>query len=536
MDNKLNLPWLSSLFPGKETTKIEQWLLILGANEFDRVSDLSALDSAGWESLPLPLAVKAVLKKSVVQDKEVLPQEHTFGAVSSQTVTEQRPPSQVDCIVVDISGSMKARSKIDVDKTREDVSKMLFHTLVDKLISLELSHAVGLLAFGETVIPIGITTQYERFHDELGRLDANQGKTKLYDSIKSAAQMISDFVAAQGATEVPILKRVFVLTDGEDNASKEMPWQVAQYLQERSIVLDAIPLADPNRVLRSMCTATGGLCFEVVSQDQGMVLFEREATLHLPFREAPSSVAPRIVDASSLIGLEGDRSAPVKEIRSAIPKSVFSPVMTARAVEAALLAADADPLPVSGDPKGSGSIFPSSLPSTAPSRPAVISSSRRIMREFVQISSTPVDGWNVFMSADDCSSWKGVLSGLPAPYIGGNWLVTFDFSSTYPMRPPRVRFVTPMYHCNVSVDGAVCLDVLQEAWSPAITMYSLLSAIRELILKPDAASPLDATKGALYRDFVNDGKPGYHEEASRHTAQFAGEPFDCLAAKYNLLS
>jgi len=36
--------------------------------------------------------------------------------------------------------------------------------------------------------------------------------------------------------------RVFVLTDGLDNASKQAAWQVAQYLQKYSIILDAFHL------------------------------------------------------------------------------------------------------------------------------------------------------------------------------------------------------------------------------------------------------------------------------------------------------
>ena len=80
-------------------------------------------------------------------------------------------------------------------------------------------------------------------------------------------------------------KRVFVLTDGEDNASRKAPWEVAQFLQRHDIVLDAIPLADHNPTLGALCAAAGGLCFEVLSQEQGLGLFEREATLHVGYRE-----------------------------------------------------------------------------------------------------------------------------------------------------------------------------------------------------------------------------------------------------------
>lgn len=57
--------------------------------------------------------------------------------------------------------------------------------------------------------------------------------------------------------------RVFCLTDGEDNASHNQYWRVAQYLQENNVILDAIPVAGENTKLQAMATATGGLCLKV---------------------------------------------------------------------------------------------------------------------------------------------------------------------------------------------------------------------------------------------------------------------------------
>ena len=189
---------------------------------------------------------------------------------------------------------------------------------------------MGLLAFGETIIPIGITTEYEKFHDELGRLDANQGSTKLYDGIFSAAAMIEEYVSAHidsdltgtdigtGTSSSELKKRIFVLTDGEDNSSRRKPWEVAQFLQHKSIVLDAIPLAGENRALQRMCTASRGLCFDIISQEQGINLFEREATLHLAYREATSEMPPNVTCDSSFNGIITNNTAPVLEMQSTL--------------------------------------------------------------------------------------------------------------------------------------------------------------------------------------------------------------------------
>jgi len=505
----INLEWLSALFPKKDPTKISQWLSVLESNEFETLDDLKTLDSEGWTSLQLPLLVKNVIKCSLKATPEILGDGKEMSSVGNVDMTvdpEQTlatvisEVTQVDCIVIDISSSMRARSNIDIDKTREDVSKMLFHTLIDKLIMLELSHAVGLVSFGLSITPIVITREYEKFHDELGRLDACQGKTKLYDAIYAAAEMIEDYVVTNMISNVgeEVQKRIFVLTDGEDNASQMQPWEVANFLQSKSIVLDSIPLAGRNTVLQSMSSACRGLCFEAHSQEQSINLFESEATLHIAFRNEPETEPPRIVNASSLAGLESF-AVPVQNLRSPTPMTVFSPVLT------------------------------SSAASTIPGNS---NCERRVLKEYRDILNSPVQGFSVFVSADNVLSWKVVMSQLPDPYTGGTWLLTFDFPSDYPFKPPKVRFITPIYHCNVNVNGGICLAVLHSEWSPALTAARVMMSIFDLMTDPNPDDALDAVKGQLLRD----NKALYFAQAVHHTSQEAHEPLDVLSQRYNLAS
>jgi len=433
-------------------------------------------------------------------------------------VPDEDEISQIDIVVIDISSSMKARSNIDVDKTREDVSKMLFHTIMDKLLSLELSHVVGLLAFGKNVLPVNITREYERFHDDLGRLDAREHATRLYDSVYAAAEMIETYMSdhpelSSSARASPIVKRIFVLTDGEDNASTRKPWEVTKFLQERRIVLDTIPVAGVNKVLYSMCTATYGLSFDVTSQEQGITLFEREATLHLAFREEPASNPPAITRHEDLVALEPTTAAEVRrvvDIKSAVPQQVFAPCMSA--AEATVMASSKlDPS------SGSGG------------------SSKRMMKEYLQTQKEPIGGVEVFVNADDINSWKVAIRGLPAPYEGGIWLLTISFTSRYPFSAPKFKFVTPIYHCNISPDGYICLDSLKESWSPASTIHSALQSIRSLLLSPNADNPLDAYKASLYSDYLNNGNLAYFRNATEHTLKHAGQmTYESFKAMYKL--
>ena len=560
----LNAELLSHLFPTKSAAKRDEWLRTLKSAEFDTVGELSALPSEGWAELTaLPLGVRTALRAHTAKAATDAAAATATGEASvcnssCATAIAAAPPSrvvtQVDVVVMDVSCSMRARSALDAEgwvdpsdpsnrldidasarsrSTREDVSKLLFHTLVDKTLVFELEHAVGLVAFGETVTPINvggaghgggasgsscITREYERFHDELGRLDANQGCTKLYDAVRQAAEMVNAHAAslpppAEG--EEPPRKRVFVLTDGEDNASSTRPWQLAQLLQRSDVLLDAIPLAGVNATLRGLCVASGGLCLDVLNQQQGVGLFEKEATLHVACRPSvPAEEALPHIDsdaAFTALVTATSGSAPMTAVATAACKSAKAQVMSPADVAAA-----AKRTPSGARSGGAAADMPGA---------AV----RRALKEYGELCTAPAEGWRVFVCADDNLSWKAVLSGLPEPYAGGSWLVTVDFPRSYPFAPPRVRFETPMYHCNVG-DGRICLGILNDLWSPALSVKKVLLNISELMRVPDASNPLDAFKGALYRD----NRAKYLAEASSHTQAHAAASYEQLAMQYKL--
>eukprot|EP00428_Durinskia_dybowskii_P063758 CAMPEP_0170369812 /NCGR_PEP_ID=MMETSP0117_2-20130122/8182_1 /TAXON_ID=400756 /ORGANISM="Durinskia baltica, Strain CSIRO CS-38" /LENGTH=534 /DNA_ID=CAMNT_0010624555 /DNA_START=50 /DNA_END=1654 /DNA_ORIENTATION=+ len=514
----IDATWLSSRFPSKDETKIATWISVLHNNEFETFSDLLLLDAAGWDNLPLPLAVKAGVKNFVTK----------WSTKDIEKAEELPPPvlealiDQVDIVVMDISGSMKSKSHIDRDKTREDLSKILFHSMMDKLISLELSHAVGLLAFGTNLTPFAITRDYERFHDELGRLDAREGSTKLYDSIIAAAEMIESFVASHHSQidHNNLSKRVFVLTDGDDNASNQPPYVVANYLQEHGVQLDAIPLAGANVVLHALTAASRGLCFDVESEEQGMALFESEATLHVRSREvvAESTKELRIVDRDSFEELKRisakNCKTPVREVRVAVPRTVFSPVLSAAAASQV----------ISGGEKAAASISKKGQGVTK----RILSELNKIMHDASVKAELDVF-CSVDINADDISVWKVWFKDLPDPYVGGTWLLTVDFPDSYPFSPPRVRFVTPIYHCNINSSGGICLDILKHNWSPALTVCSVLKSIYLMLNEPNADDPLDAFKAQVFKD----NKTEYLRQARLHTSTHAGESIESMMTKYN---
>ena len=48
-----------------------------------------------------------------------------------------------------------------------------------------------------------------------------------------------------------------------------------------------------------------------------------------------------------------------------------------------------------------------------------------------------------------------------SPYEGGVFELMLSLPTRYPFEPPKLRFITPIYHPNIDSTGRICLDLLK---------------------------------------------------------------------------
>jgi ubiquitin-protein ligase len=105
-----------------------------------------------------------------------------------------------------------------------------------------------------------------------------------------------------------------------------------------------------------------------------------------------------------------------------------------------------------------------------------------------------------------------------SPYEKGLYRINILLPKQYPLAAPKLTFKTKVFHCNITVTGEPCPNLLYGAeWSPKLNIRSMLNQVLELLLYPKPADSLNTGAGNLYKNSVK----GYNEAASAYAVQHA---------------
>ncbi len=147
-----------------------------------------------------------------------------------------------------------------------------------------------------------------------------------------------------------------------------------------------------------------------------------------------------------------------------------------------------------------------------------MNSLKRIQGEIRDAENNPVPNIITSYSKVNVYKWSASLIGPEgSPYEGGLFYLDINIPKNYPFSPPKIVFNTKIFHCNIGDSGEICLDILKEKWSPALTILKILLSICSLLNEPNPNDPLVLSTAELYK---ND-KEAYVKKAKEYTIKYA---------------
>ncbi|KAG0436444.1 Ubiquitin-conjugating enzyme E2 11 [Dictyocoela muelleri] len=141
----------------------------------------------------------------------------------------------------------------------------------------------------------------------------------------------------------------------------------------------------------------------------------------------------------------------------------------------------------------------------------------RIHKEIREMQEDPPANCSAGPLPGELDKWHATIIGPEGtPYENGIFELYITLPATYPFSPPKVRFLTEIYHCNIK-NGDICLDILKKEWSAALTISKVLLSISSLLSDPNPLDPLNSEAAHLYRTDRNK----YYQKAREFTKMYA---------------
>ncbi|XP_011495672.1 PREDICTED: ubiquitin-conjugating enzyme E2 T-like [Ceratosolen solmsi marchali] len=129
--------------------------------------------------------------------------------------------------------------------------------------------------------------------------------------------------------------------------------------------------------------------------------------------------------------------------------------------------------------------------------------SQRLNREIKRLLEHPPEGISCYTSDKLNYLSVNIIGPHGSLFAGSLFKLDLEIPSRYPFVPPRLKFVTPVYHPNIDTQGRICMDLLKMppngGWRPTISLENLIVAVQSLLCNPNPDDPLMVDIAEEYR-------------------------------------
>lgn len=161
---------------------------------------------------------------------------------------------------------------------------------------------------------------------------------------------------------------------------------------------------------------------------------------------------------------------------------------------------------------------PRRQPGPLAGRMTELQSALLLRRQLAELNKNPVEGFSAGLIDDnDLYRWEVLIIGPPDTlYEGGVFKAHLTFPKDYPLRPPKMKFITEIWHPNVDKNGDVCISILhepgedkygyekpEERWLPIHTVETIMISVISMLADPNGDSPANVDAAKEWREDRN---------------------------------
>jgi len=131
----------------------------------------------------------------------------------------------------------------------------------------------------------------------------------------------------------------------------------------------------------------------------------------------------------------------------------------------------------------------------------VINARKRLLHDFYRMQSEPPSGIFAAPADTNIMHWDGIIFGpTDSPWEGGIFRITLTFTEKYPIKAPNIRFLTKMFHPNISPSGEIWLTMLKSDWNPCYDVMAILISIQSILCNPLPGSGYNSEARTLFTE------------------------------------